>query len=528
MRILKILCVLSSLFCSISAEKTVYIPRFITNAGMNLNSTSSQWCYARSKESENVVVFWESGFGSDPSTASGSYKVTLTTLLQVAEKAYVFYRDSLKFAIKGSSVTDKHKLMIFLLYQTTWAAYGSGQDDKVGSLHVNPAAANSNTVVAHEIGHCFQYISGCDGDGGYQYGLGDNGAGGNGFWEQCAQWMAFKVYPQSQFTAGDFRNYISSNHLHILHETPRYANYFLPDYWTYKRGLDFTGRLWRESRRPEDPVETYKRLTSITQVQFNDEIYEHAVRLTTWDLPAIQSYGANYIDSRAQVKMTSASGGFWQVDSSVCIENYGYNSIKLIAPTQATTVSVKFQGIIGTSGFRSVNPTRGGWRYGFVALCKDGARVYSAMGAAHYANNTNPDQSLSFDCPANCSKLWLVVSGAPQEHWHHAWDDNNSNDEHWPYQVRFGNTNLLGQPVVETEYLVATNRLNYNRPLINSHVITLPVSVHWQITNLSGKRIGSGFGNSIDIKAFSCGGYILSCAGMSYRFFKSPATHAKL
>ena len=175
---------------------------------MDLNNPSSKWCYSRSKESENVAVFWEAGFGSDPSTASGNYKVNINTLLQVAERSYSFYLDTLKFAIKGSSVTDSYKLLIFLLYTTEWTANGSGEDDKVGSLRVNPAAANIGNVVAHEIGHCFQYISGCDGDGGYRYGLGENGQGGNGFWEQCAQWMSFKVYPEKQFTENDFNEYI--------------------------------------------------------------------------------------------------------------------------------------------------------------------------------------------------------------------------------------------------------------------------------------------------------------------------------
>lgn len=39
---------------------------------------------------------------------------------------------------------------------------------------------------------------------------------------------------------------------------------------------------------------------------------------------------------------------------------------------------------------------------------------------------------------------WLVISGAPTEHWRHAWDDNDANDEQWPYQVKFSGTNRLG------------------------------------------------------------------------------------
>ncbi len=513
-----------SLSLSVSAQKQVYIPNFITNEGIDVNDPSSQWCYAYTMETDNVVVFWEPGFGDDPSTASGSYQVDMNALLQGAEKSYSVNVDSLEFAIKGSSVTDDYKLMIFLLYTTEWAAYGSGQDDLVGSLHVNPAAANIKTVIAHEIGHCFQYITGCDSDGGYRYGFGENGSGGNGFWEQCAQWQCFKVYPEEQFRAGDFNEYISSNHLHILHETPRYANYFLPDYWTYKHGKTFMGKLWRESVYPEDPVETYKRLNSISQAQFNDEMYEHASRLTTWDIPDIKSYGQNYIDSRAQVEMNLTSDDYWLVDQSVCIENYGYNSIKLNAPSQATDVTVYFGGKAGAGGFRALNTDKGGWRYGFVALLEDGTREYSDMGTANVEGSTNPEQSLTFSCPDNCSKLWLVVSGAPQEHWRHAWDDDNSNDEQWPYQVKFRSTNLLGE-ATGTEHSIVKKGSTRVYPNISARTVHLLEKNNWQIINLSGKQIMSGYGNSIDISAFSEGVYILNYSGKNFKLLRSSMKH---
>lgn len=428
------------------AAKSIYVPRYLANDGVNLDDCNTQFCHGRSVQTDNYVIFWEKGFGSDPSTATGDYKVDMAALKAVAEKSFATYVDSLKMVVKGSSLTDTYKQMIFLLYTTDWAAYGSGQDDNVGTLHVNPAAANINTVLAHEIGHSFQYMTGADVPGaGWRWGFGANGAGGNGFWEQIAQWEAFKVYPEKQFTEWDFNEYVASNHKHFLHETPRYANYFIGDWWAFKRGLDFMGKLWRGTKRPEDPVDTYKRLTGVTQEAFNDEMYEHAARLTTWDLPAIKAYGANYLNRRAQVKMSKGTDGSWTVDSTVAPENYGYNSIQLNAPATQTSVSVSFKGKAGTAGFRSLNVAKGGWRYGFVALLKDGTRSYSAVGTAKYSSGANPEGTLSFTVPANASKLWLVVSGAPQEHWHHAWDDTDSNDEQWPYQVKFAGTNLLGQ-----------------------------------------------------------------------------------
>lgn len=428
------------------AQKTVYEPSFLAREGSNLQDCNTPFCYDRSVQTDNWIIFWQKGFGADPSTASGTYKVNMANLKAVAEKSYSYYVDSLKMVVKGQSLTDKHKMMIFLLYQTDWAAYGSGQDEKVGTLHVDPAAANIASVVAHEIGHCFEYMTGADVPGaGWRWGFGANGAGGNGFWEQIAQWQAFNVYPEQKFR-DNFAEYIASNHQPFLHETPRYANHFIGDWWAHKRGRDFMGKLWRAAKSPEDPVDTYKRLTGITQEQFNDEIFEQAARLTTWDLPSIKARGASFIDSRAQVKMSQGSDSYWSVDKAVTPENYGYNSVKLNAPANAMTVSVKFKGKAGASGYRSLNLAKAGWRYGFVALLKDGTRVYSEMATAKYANGTNPEGSLAFPVPANCSKLWLVVTGAPQEHWHHAWDDNDDNDEQWPYAVQLGNTNLLGQP----------------------------------------------------------------------------------
>lgn len=441
-RLLLVLLVAPSAF----AAKTIHVPAYLAKDGIDLDDPDARFSHSRSVETDNWIIFWEPGFGSDPSTASGTYKVNMEALEAAAEKSFANYADTLKMVLKGSSLIDKYKQMIFLLHQTDWAAYGSGEDDLVGTLHVDPAAANIPIVVAHEIGHIFEYLTACDVPGsGWRWGFGANGSGGNGFWEQIANWQAFKTYPELQFTEHDFSDYVRNNHRHILHETPRYANYFIGDFWAYKQGIEFMGKLWRAARRPEDPVQTYKRMNAMTQEQFNDEMFEHAARLTTWDLPAIKARGANHIDSRGQVKMSLASDRYWLVDSSVAPENTGYNSIKLNAPSSATTVSVEFEGEAGANGFRSLDIAQAGWRYGFVALLEDGTRAYGEMASAKYAKGANPKGSLSFAVPAGCSKLWLVVTGAPQEYWVHAWDDNDANDEQWPYRVRFANTNLLGE-----------------------------------------------------------------------------------
>jgi hypothetical protein len=417
--------------------KQIYIPTWKMG---DVNEPSNNWSMERSKQSKNWILFWEPGFGSNPGT-------TVDDCLALAEKSFTFYADSLKFIKKGASKTDSYKMIIRLRYTTDWEASGSGVDDVIGSLTLTSSALTSRggQTIAHEVGHCFQYQTHCDNNdqNGWMYGYGANASGGNAWWENCAQWQAYKVFPTQQFTNEWFTGYLNNVHKHLLHEAPRYNNFFIQDYWCDLHGMDMIGRLWNKSIKPEDPVEAYKRLTSITQSKFNDEMWDCAAKFTTWDISALKTLGAGYITSRTQPKMKNTGSYVWRIDSTACPENYGHNIIRLNAPTTAKTIAANFEGLAGTSGFRKNNINYAGWRYGFVALLKDGTRVYSDIKSATMADNAGIS-NLGFECPANCDKLWFVVSGAPTVHWRHAWDDNDANDEQWPYQVKFNNTNVYG------------------------------------------------------------------------------------
>jgi hypothetical protein len=57
---------------------------------------------------------------------------------------------------------------------------------------------------------------------------------------------------------------------------------------------------------------------------------------------------------------------------------------------------------------------------------------------------SDTDGTAAFTTPSNCSDLWFVVLGAPTTYWMHAWDEDATNDEQWPYKVKFTGTNLYG------------------------------------------------------------------------------------
>lgn len=407
-----------------------------------------QWSFQRSKESEHFIVFWEKVFGNNPKTASGGFDPD--AMLRNAEKIWNVYVSDLGFLTPGRSITDKYKIIMFVQQKgydgSDWQATGSGQDFMSGVLNITPRAitARGGHTEAHEIGHTFQYLVGCDMGNtssspalyGYNYGY-DPQHTGNGWWESCANWQAYKVYPERQFTDGEyFEGNMREHHLNLLHETFRYENCFIQDWWCALHGKNFIGRMWRESRNPEDPVQTYQRLNSLTQSQFNDEMMQGYMHMATWDIDGVRDQARHRIGQEAT--HLHQNGDVWEVDSAYCPQNYGYNCINLNNAAPGTVVKANFKGIAGNAGYRKVNVDKAGWRYAFVAYKSDSTTVYGDI-------CSDREGTATLTVPEGCEKLFFVVMGAPTEHWQHVWDDNVANDEQWPYQVKFEGTDVYGQ-----------------------------------------------------------------------------------
>lgn len=454
---------------------------------MDFLRSDSKWSFVRSKQSEHFIVFWEAGFGLNPNDANvpEALRVNVDDLLQKAEAFYSINVNELKFAEVGvgKSNLDKYKMQIYLLYQTEWLATGAGYDNVIGALWVNPSTCKPvGSTIAHEIGHSFQYQVYCDllangqiPDGlsrGFRYGFGGNG--GNGFWEQTAQWQSYQSYPLEAFQSYNFNVYMDNHFRHIGHEWQRYASYFIHYYWSAKYGQDFIGRLWRESVKPEDPMETFMRIKEISIDEFNAEMYDSATRFVTWDIDGIRNNGVNYIGKHT-CKLYPLSDGTYQIAYSHCPGSTGYNAIPLNVPDAGTVVSTDFVALMPGSPLAAADPglcrdgettvkvtkynssstTRAGWRYGYVALLKDGQRIYGAM-------NRKTSEVVNFTIPANCERLWFVVLGAPTSYLAHAWDEKESNDDQWPYTVKFTNTDLLGSIVIDPNQTPKDVTFTYN------------------------------------------------------------------
>jgi hypothetical protein len=435
-----------------AVDKKIYCSTSACGTDADLKKSTSQWCYDRSLQSKHWILFWEAGYGT-------SVPAAVPGILQNADKIFEFYADSLKFITinQGKSKTDTYKMIIRLRHTTDWEASGSGIDNQIGLLTLSNGAhtSRSGQTVAHEIGHCFQYQTHCDNNdwNGWMYNWGNSTL--NVFWEMCAQWQAYKFYPKMQFVwdSGQgndwFGGTINGLHRHPLCVDLRYNNYFIQDYMCHKHGMDFLGRLWNESRSPEDPLQAYMRLTMTGTAaeklnQLNEEMWEYGARMTTFDMDPIRDNGKSRIGFRDQTALVSAGDGFWRPTAANCIENFGNNAIRLNVPTTDKTVYAELVGQAGRAGYTTYNKTKAGWKFGFVALQKDGTRLYSDIGTATYKDSV---AIVAFDCPKNCSYVWLVVSGAPTSYWTRDWLSwsEESTAEQWPYRVKLYQTNVFGK-----------------------------------------------------------------------------------
>ena len=405
--------------------------------------------FSHSLESEHFAVFWDVRFGNDPSHLSiGGQTASASNILGIAERCWKTYVEELGFLVPGQSTTDHYKIQLYVPYQSEWRADASGDDgqrpdgswSKTGLGHFNPWAANARGghTIAHEVGHTFQYLVSADlgMEHGFNYGYGDGAGGGNGWWESCADWQAYKIFPDRQFTDGEyFEGHLPLCHLNLMHEDWRYQNCFVQDYWCMKHGQDFIGRLWRESRKPEDPIEAYQRLCGLTLQQFADEQMEGFMRMATWDIDGVREAAAHRIGQHRNC-LKAVGNGVWRVDAAYCPQNFGYNITNMKTATAGTTVNAHFKGIAGADGYSKIKTDKAGWRYAFVALMNTGERIYGDI-------QQDKEGTATLTIPTNkgtCRNLFFIVMGAPTQYWRHPWDNDASNDEQWPYEVTFENT----------------------------------------------------------------------------------------
>ena len=422
-----------------SAEKQLLLPeRARRGQEVNdYNDPNSEFCFQRSVQGDNIAIFWNKEYGDDPMKNPDVKKTfDVNYMLSECERYYKTYVDDLKLVERGNSVSDKYKLVVFVIGGPGGTAFGGGNED-IGTLSTPATRVNKPPygVLAHEMVHSFQYLSRRDGAG--MGGVNAEMGAQHGLWQNLPDWMTFENYHLVAL--------MDQTHLAFDHPSNMYHTAQVMEYWVFKRGRDLYGRMMRSGVQG-DSVTVYKTMFNLTQEQFNDEMFDDYRRFMTWDIPRIEKV-ANQYANQHHTKLNDVNDGWFRIAESKCPQNYGYNGIKLKVPQSGTNVVLNFRGIA------KEKTEKAGWRYGFVAYLKDGKRVYGNVG-------TNPQDALAFQVPENTEYLWLVVMGAPKEHtpggmrrgFRRRGRDGSGEGsgngggenavEQWPYQIKLTGTTL--------------------------------------------------------------------------------------
>lgn len=458
-RMLTLALLLSALTTAALAENHSGFYQPQENAAMDYDDSESRWSFARSAESEHFLLFWEAGFGENPLNAAPEMRVDTADLL---EKAELFYTENVeRLHMADEPLPGGSKLQIYLLYTTDWVATGSGYDNRIGALWVSPATCQPvGSVIAHEIGHCFQYLTYCqalesgspdDSRAGFRYGYAENA--GNALWEIGAQWQSWQSYPEEMFTDYEMETWFQQYHRALENEYTRYQNYWWFYALTEQYGLDAYSRIWRESVYPEDAYQTFMRLYLDNDLNvFYDTLYRYASHAVTFDFAAAAPYSAAW-QGRYNATLYDVGEGWQRIAYASCPEANGFSAIPL-DHQGASRVMVSFRGLQPGSALAADDPglyyigdeatpenltghTRvynavdaaPGWRYGFVAYLADGTRVCSDSCAAQ-------EGAVSFDIPEGTQYLYFVVLGTPESYQVHVWDNDESTDAQMPFEIR--------------------------------------------------------------------------------------------
>ena len=398
-------------------QKRMYIPDDLKP--MNLQSDTSQWSMKRCRQTDDVIVMWERGFGDDPAKAPDldGHPMTFDVrrLTQRVQDLYDYYRDTLQFTTPenpkyqstypesklstlssssarllptGRKNSQTYKMMVMVNYSLEGTAYGGAYDDTIGALWVAPNRIQDSRLncIAHELGHSFQAQIMADGEG--------ECWGGNGFFEMTSQWMLWQVNPQwLSDEYYHFEAFRKLTHKAFLSPENIYHSPYVIQWWSDLHGKTYIAQLFRDGKKGEDPVMTYKRTNRLSQKQFCDEMLRCYQHLMNFDFSHAVRETRPYACTFSSDVETTADG--WQQPVNAP-EEYGFNAISLDSMLNSgktlSGVSLKIKG--------------SHLRFGFVAVDAQGSSYYSGVNTTKYLLPARKE----------IAHLYLIVMGAPDKH----------------------------------------------------------------------------------------------------------------
>ena len=477
------------------AQKKVYIPDEWKNPWPSDSLLYKEsdpdnqytWSKSRSVESDNVIVFWDKGYGSKkPSESPSAYRVDEQDLLRKCETFYDLEINKLGFVDAQKTNLRNYKVMVLLNHTTDWVCYGAGYDFEVSALWLGPSACKPvGHSVAHEVGHSFHYMCYADASGNNHQSSSTNNTGfhlacGNGqaIWEQTAQWQANQSYPELMYdqSISVFRK---SHNYAFSHEWHRYQSYWFHYYLCQHYGdITTVAQVWRQPMTGQsqgnatDFNQALMKLKGLDAMGLFRLYYDYATRCATWDLEACKPYRNNYVGD-FEYRCVNVGDTAWQVALASAPQSSGFNVIPLQVPEAGTAVTTRFTALntLGcklatgdpaemltgetkwsatkrTTYVNNSNRANRGFRLGYVALMKDGSRQYFSADSVYCTGTADATADLQLTVPEGTDRLWLIVVPAPKKYVQHKWTEKADNAEMWPYRFQLKGTALGAKATV--------------------------------------------------------------------------------
>jgi hypothetical protein len=275
--------------------------------------------------------------------------------------------------------------------------------------------------------------------------------GGQGCWiyESHANWMPHQIYRDNVHCSEMLAN---SSHLHYGNTRNRYCNWQFFEYIKDRFCPSAINDMWTADapQGQRDPFQKLMYVNRWTLEELNDLFGEWAMHNVTWDYKnpdgsdqgAIyrKNYGAitetQYSQRRLRLTQLETLDADWARNRRFSSPYYwapqrwGYNVIRLYPDTSASSVSIKFRGVLQPGA-------NTGFRWGLVATDASGQKPrYSSIKAG-------TDGELTFCLNPN-EQLFLVVLAAPTQYQKITWQQPSDGTPYpsiyrYPYMVEFTN-----------------------------------------------------------------------------------------
>lgn len=334
----------------------------------------------------------------------------------------------------------KYKTSITI--HSDWGLTGGGWGNGYMGMWVGPGATSDHWGLAHEFTHAVQSQS---------KGLSCGGPASNNYcgwiYESHANWTAHQL-PEYHTTNVHCSEMLpNAPHLYLGSTRDRYCNWQFMEYLKDKHCFKAVNDIWNAPNPSNDPFTNIAATRGWTTSQLNDFFGEWAMHNVTWDYkdPAPQvtagndqgtlyrsstGYGSITSTSKAERRLRTvkldpldAPNRPYAVSPLQAPQRWGYNIVRLYPDAGATSVTVKFRGVLQSSASSD-------WRWGLVA-------TNAAITTPRYsALQKGSDGQVTF-CVNSGEPLFLVVTATPSVQQKILWDQLYPTVYRYPYMVEF-------------------------------------------------------------------------------------------